>query len=122
MRPRRRVAVESAELQNSSPHLICPVGGLARGVRVRLALRTQRHQLGVESNGRSWHVASGATCSWVSPGLGFVEGLGGSRRLGPSPAGAEFSRALQLLAERAAAVKPEFAVTAENTGRRPSSR
>jgi hypothetical protein len=26
---------ESAELQSSSPHLICPVGGLARGVRVR---------------------------------------------------------------------------------------
>jgi hypothetical protein len=32
MRPRRRVAVaESAELQSSSPQLICPVGGLARG-------------------------------------------------------------------------------------------
>src|SRR5215204_5222200 len=103
MRPRRRVAVESAELQNSSPHLICPVGGLARGVRVRLALRTLRHQLGVESNGRSWHVASGATCSWVIPDWDSLRAwvvLGG---LVPALR-ARSSRALQLLAERAAAV------------------
>ena len=46
-------------------------------MRVRLALRTLRHELGVEPNGRSWHVSTGATCSWLSPGFELVEGLGG---------------------------------------------
>jgi hypothetical protein len=69
-------------------------------VRVRLALRTLRHELGVEPIGRSGMCPTGATCSWLSPGLEIVEGLGGlSEGIGdglvPVPggaAGAEFSR------------------------------
>ena len=71
-------------------------------MRVRLALRTLRHELGVEPNGRSWHVSTGATCSWLSPGFELVEGLGGlGKGVGDGlvpvhvgTAGAEFSRAL----------------------------
>jgi hypothetical protein len=102
MRPRRRVAVaESAELQSSSLHVICPLGGLARRVRVRLTLRTLRYELGVEPNGRSWHVSTGASCSWLSAGFELAEGLGGlGKGVGDGlvpvhvgTAGAEFSRA-----------------------------
>jgi len=55
---------------------------------------------GVEPNGRSWHVSTGTTYLWLSPGFEFVEGLG---RLGKGvghgfvpvhigTAGAEFLR------------------------------
>src|SRR5215203_4866626 len=79
-----------------------PVGGLARRVRVRLAVKTLRHELGVEPNGRSWHVFTGATCLWLSPGFEFVEGLGGlGQGVGDGlvpvhvgTAAVEFSRAL----------------------------
>src|SRR4029434_9581783 len=106
MRPRRRVAVsESAELQSSCLHLICP-SRRSSAARVRLALGPIRLELGVEPDGRSWHVSTGATCLWLSPGLEFVEGLGGlSEGVGDGlvpvhlgAAGAEFSRA--LLAQR----------------------
>jgi hypothetical protein len=67
-----------------------------------LALRTLRHELGVEPNGRSWHVFTAATCSWLCPGVELVEGLGGlGKGVGDGlvpvhvgAAGAEFSRAL----------------------------
>ena len=67
-----------------------------------MALRTLRPELGVEQNGRSWHVVTGATCSWLSPGFELVEGLGGLAKgvgdgLVPVHVGtavAEFSRAL----------------------------
>jgi hypothetical protein len=104
MRPRRGVAVaESAELQSSSLYLICPSRrSSAASERVRLALRTLRHELGVGPTGRSWHVSTGATCSCLGFGLEFVEGLGGlSEGVGDGlvpvhvgAAGAEFARAL----------------------------
>jgi hypothetical protein len=61
-----------------------------------------RRELGVGPNGLSWHVSTGAPCSWLSPGLEFVEGLGGlGKGVGDGlvpvhlgTAGAQFSRAL----------------------------
>jgi hypothetical protein len=100
--PRQPDVTPVAELLVTGMLIIAPVGALARRVKVPLALRTLRHELGVEPNGRSWLVATGATCSWLSPGFEFVEGLGGlieGKRDGSVPvhggaAVPEFSRSL----------------------------
>ena len=104
MRPRRRVAVaESAELQSSSLRLICPTRRSSAASESPIGAEDLfDDELGVEPNGRSWHVSTGATRSWLSPGLEFVEGLGGlSEGVGDGlvpvhlgTACAEFSRAL----------------------------
>src|SRR5215211_4531788 len=99
--PSRRVA-ESAELQSSCLHLICSSRRSSAASESPIALRTLRPELGAEPDGRSWHVCTAATCSWLSPGFELVEGLGGlSEGVGDGlvpvhlrAAGAEFSRAL----------------------------
>jgi hypothetical protein len=83
-------------------------GCLARRVRVRLALGTLRDELGVEPNGRSWHV-SGATCSWRSPGFELVEGLGVDAFLSSDGDLCGLAVAWPLLGRRPAAGRQEAA-------------
>ena len=93
---------ESAELPSSSLHLICPGRRYSAASESPIGAEDVRHELGVEPSGRSWHVSTGAKCSWLSPGFELVEDLGGlSEGVGDGlvpvhlrAAGAEFSRAL----------------------------
>src|SRR4029453_14683296 len=78
MRLRRRLAgAEAADLQSSRLHLICPSRRSGAGGENPIGAADLFEMSSVESNGRSWHVSTGATCSWLSPGFEFVEGLGG---------------------------------------------
>src|SRR4029450_12944113 len=87
-----------------SLHLICRSRRFSAASESPIGADDLRHELALEPNGPlPGCVPPGTTCSWLSPGLEFVEGLGGlGKGVGDGlvpvhvgAAGAEFSRALR---------------------------